>query len=174
MALDVAAHTEGIFTADIKRDFPFQRPAVFFEKADHAAKVVVVPVTQNQRVERGRIDADHRNVVVENLGCKSKVDKDIAFLAAAEGLRVNGETPLGIQKVPWRPVRVAMPNAPLNREFIARLLGHEQLGEIVRHDAYGDPVNLRDVVAQRLCRPCSCTAGECCHHRRNEAGSARA
>src|SRR5262249_49548956 len=84
------------------------------------------------------------------------------------------ETPFGIQNVPRRPVWVAMRDAPFDDEAVARLLRYEQLREIVRDNAHGETVHLRNIVAKCLRRSCPCIRSESCHHCGDETRSAHA
>src|SRR5690242_2462623 len=171
LSAEIAAYAKRILAPDIERDARLQRAAVLLEEPDHAAEMIVVSMAEDHRIECGRLDPDDRHVVVEDLGREAEIDQDVALLAAAERLGVKRQPPLGVQNAPRRTVRVAVRDAPFDRQALACLFWHEQLSEIVRDDAYCKSVNFWDIAAQRLGRACARIGGE---RRHNCADKARA
>src|SRR6185312_11823893 len=117
LAAGVAANAERVFAADIEWQVSLQRVLVGRKKANHAAEMVVMTVTENERVKRRRIDLQDRHIVEQNFRRIAEIYKHVALLAAAMRLRVHGEAPLAVERGARRGVRRGVAaNAPLDRD----------------------------------------------------------
>ena len=72
LAAGVAANAERVLAADIEWQVSLQRVLVGRKKANHAAEMVVMTVTENERVKRRRIDLQDRHIVERELPAYSR------------------------------------------------------------------------------------------------------
>ena len=72
------ARAERLLAADVERQLRPQLALGLAQEAGETAEMVVVPVAQHQRVERGRVDAKQIRIVDQRLGREAVVDQDVA------------------------------------------------------------------------------------------------
>src|SRR5215204_1826035 len=76
------AMAEIVLAAGVELDVGRERRAVFLEEADEPAKMVVMAVANDERVELARVNAGDVDVVEERLGAVAEVEHHGALLCA--------------------------------------------------------------------------------------------
>jgi hypothetical protein len=88
---------EVILAAGVELHIGGQDVAVLVEERLQAAEVVVVAMTDDQRIDLGRINADQFHVVEEHGRSIAVVQHHRALLCAAFGFEPEGKAPLVVQ-----------------------------------------------------------------------------
>lgn len=84
-------------------------------EADHAAKVVVVTVAQDQCIETCGIDVKNCHVVQQHFRRVAEIDQDMTGLITTLGFGAHGEPPFTVKRGAWRAVgRKVAAGVPLN------------------------------------------------------------
>src|SRR6516165_8102909 len=142
---------EAIFTSDEEWKVLLELAFVCGQKSDHTAEMIVVAVAQHQRIEIPGIYFENRHVVDERFRRVTKIDQNVAYLVAALRFRMHRESPLAVQRgARWRIRCQIGTRAALDGKAIALFRGNELYDLIVRDDANGNPVNLRNPRPERL------------------------
>ena len=114
------------------------------QKADHSAKMIVMPVAQHERIEGRGIDLEDRHVVRGAFRRITEMNQHIALLAVAERLRVHRQAPFAIERPARRRVGGGVAADPaLDGEAVALVRGNELNHHVVGDDADREAVDLR-------------------------------
>ncbi len=90
--------TERVFAADVKSQVFPHRSSVGFQEADKTTQVVQVPVAQDQRVERRRVDLQQLQVVAEHIRSEAEVQQITAGFRTLGRNQMERQAPLAFQR----------------------------------------------------------------------------
>ena len=91
------AMAECILATDIKAKVVLHAVTVLRQNPEHAAKMVEMPVAEDERVDRRDIDAEQFKVVVEHVGRVAEVEQDAPGVRALGRGQVQRQAPLALQ-----------------------------------------------------------------------------
>ena len=127
------ADGEGVLGADIEREVVAHGAAVLGHEPVHPAIVVAVAMAQDQPVKPGRLDAEQRDVAVEDFGRVAEIQHVLRTRPAGAGFEMQRKPPFAGQGG-HRPARDAA--HMLDRDV--GMLGPRQEPFIVRIDHHPD------------------------------------
>jgi hypothetical protein len=88
---------EIVLAAGVKTQILAHSRALHLQKADQAAEMVKMPVTEDQRIDRGGVDLQQVQVVLVHGWSEAEIQQIISGLAALVRLDVQCEPPFAAQ-----------------------------------------------------------------------------
>src|SRR4029079_1937782 len=132
------ARAEAILAADKEGNAFLQLILRCPQKSGKPAEVIVVPVTEDERIERTRVDFQKSEIVKNGLCRIAEVDQDFSRLVAGLRFRMHAQAPFAKQLVTGRPLWRFRTRKALHddvRNVLRREIGKE---EVVGNDAHGE------------------------------------
>jgi len=110
--------------------------------------VIVVPVTKDERIDRGRIDTEQAQVRCQGPGRVAEVDQYVANIAAALRFDMHRQTEFAYERL----LRGTGPKAPaeaLDRNVVGDRIRRNRELNVVGNDSNGDAIDFRN--RERFC-----------------------